>query len=131
MEKTASALETESAGHLEVFLYRVPKKNHDAIEQNLKKFVPWFEKNGIRLEYYQLSNSQTMEGMKSIGKALSASDDEDIWIELQHFRDRKQSEEVYAKMMQDTTLKALGDEFFALITQGKSVITGGFGRLKV
>lgn len=131
MEKTESALETEFAGHLEVFLYRVPKKNHDAIEQNLRKFVPWFKKNGIRLEYYQLSNSQTMEGMESIDKALSASEDEDIWMEIQHFKDRKHCKDIYAKMMQDASLKSLGDEFLGLITQGKSLITGGFNQLKV
>lgn len=76
-------METESVGYLEAFLYRVPKRNHTAIEQNLKKFMPWFKKNGIMLEYYQLGNSETMEGMESIAKAFSASEDEDIWIELQ------------------------------------------------
>ena len=49
MEKTESALETESVGYLEAFLYRVPKRNHTAIEQNLKKFMQWFKKNGIML----------------------------------------------------------------------------------
>jgi uncharacterized protein YbaA (DUF1428 family) len=129
MEKTESALE-ETAGHLEVFLYRVPKKNRDAIEQNLKKFVPWFKKNGVRIEYYQFGNGETMEGMESIAKTLSVAEDEDIWIELQYFRDRKHSEDIYGKMMQDASLKPLGDEFFGLITQGKSLVTGGFNRLK-
>jgi uncharacterized protein YbaA (DUF1428 family) len=131
MKKTESALETESGSHLEVFLYRAPKKNHDAIEQNLKRFVPWFKKNGVRIEYYQFGNSETMEGMESIAKTLSAAEDEDIWIELQYFRDRKHCEDAYAKMMRDTSLKPLGDEFFGLITQGKSMVTGGFNRLKV
>ncbi|MGH9877082.1 MAG: DUF1428 family protein [Nitrososphaerales archaeon] len=131
MEKTQSALESESAGHLEVFLYRVPKRNHDAIEKNLKKFVPWFKENGIRLEYFQFNSSQTMEGFESVAKTLSTTEDEEIWIELQYFRDRKHSEEAYAKMMQDPSLKPLGDEFFGLITKGKSVVTGGFSRLEV
>ena len=131
MEKTESPLESESTSHLEVYVYRVPKKNHDAIEQNLKKFVPWFKENGIRIEYFRYENAQKMEGMESIAKTLSASEDEDIWIELQYFRDRKHCEDVYAKMMQDVSLKPLGEEFFGLITQGKSMVTGGFSRLKV
>ena len=51
------------------------------ITQNLKKFIPWFEKNGVRLEYYNLagretqevvdsSNAAGMEGMESIAKTL-------------------------------------------------------------
>jgi uncharacterized protein YbaA (DUF1428 family) len=131
MEKTESALESDSTSQLEVYVYRVPKKNHDAIEQNLKKFVPWFRENGIRIEYYRYGKSQTMEGMESIAETLSASEDEDIWIELQSFRDRKHCEDAYAKMMQDVSLKPLGEEFFSLITQGKSIVSGGFGRLKV
>jgi uncharacterized protein YbaA (DUF1428 family) len=129
MNKTESATQ-EIGNYLEVFLYRVPKKNQDAVAQNLRKFVPWFERNGVRIEYYQFSESETMEGMESITKTLSAAEDEDIWMELQYFRDRKHYEDVYAKMMQDDSLKLLGDEFFGLITQGKNVVTGGFSRLR-
>jgi uncharacterized protein YbaA (DUF1428 family) len=129
MNKTESATQ-EIGNYLEVFLYRVPKKNQDAVAQNLRKFVPWFERNGVRIEYYQFSESETMEGMESITKTLSAAEGEDIWMELQYFRDRKHYEDVYAKMMQDDSLKLLGDEFFGLITQGKNVVTGGFSRLR-
>jgi uncharacterized protein YbaA (DUF1428 family) len=129
MNKTESATQ-EIGNHLEVFLYSAPKKNQDSVAQNLRKFVPWFQRNGVRIEYYQFSDSETMEGMESIAKTLSAANDEDIWIELQYFRDRKHYEDVYAKMMQDNSLKLLGDEFFGLITQGQNVVTGGFSRLR-
>jgi uncharacterized protein YbaA (DUF1428 family) len=129
MNKTGSATQ-ETGNHLEVFLYRVPKKNQDAVAQNLRKFVPWFQRNGVGVEYYQFSESETMEGMESIVKTVSAADDEDIWIELQYFRDRKHYEDVYTKMMQDNSLKQLGDEFFGLVTQGKNVVSGEFSRLR-
>jgi uncharacterized protein YbaA (DUF1428 family) len=129
MNKTESATQ-ELGNYLEVFLYRVPKKNQDAVAQNLRKFVPWFERNGVRIEYYQFSDSETMEGMESITKTLSTTDEEDIWMELQYFRDRKHCEDVYSKMMQDKSIEPLGNEFFGLITQGKSMVTGGFSRLR-
>ena len=61
MEKTTeSGTETEETGnYLQLFLYRAPKKNHDAIVQNQKQFVPWFKKHGARIEYYQLGKSET------------------------------------------------------------------------
>jgi uncharacterized protein YbaA (DUF1428 family) len=110
------------------------------ITQNLKKFIPWFEKNGVRLEYYNLagretqevvdsSNAAGMEGMESIAKTLAA-EDEDIWMELQYFRDHSHCKEVYAKMMTDKSLEPLLNEFFGLITQGRGLITGGFNRLR-
>jgi uncharacterized protein YbaA (DUF1428 family) len=143
--KIESSMEIEETGnYLQHFIYRVPKKNHDAIVQNLKQFVPWFKKHGIRVEYYQLGRSETqsaidsakqsgMDVMDSIDKALStvaAEDDEEVWIEQQYFRDYKHCQDVYAKMMQDKSIETLGNEFFGLITQGKKMITGGFNRLR-
>ncbi|MGA7543619.1 MAG: hypothetical protein WBW34_11215 [Nitrososphaeraceae archaeon] len=130
----------EIGSYLTAYLYRVPKKNHDVITQNLKKFIPWFEKNGVRLEYYNLagretqevvdsSNAAGMEGMESIAKTLAA-EDEDIWMELHYFRDHSHCKEVYAKMMTDRSLEPLLNEFFGLITQGRGLITGGFNRLR-
>ena len=127
-----SSMEIEETGnYLQHFIYREPKKNHDAIVQNLRKFVPWFKKNEIRLEDYQLSNDQTMEAMESITKTPSVTEDEDLWIKLQYFRYQNHSEDGYTKMMQDASLKLLGDEFFYLITQGKIMMTGVFSELEV
>ena len=137
---TDSPTEVETGSYLTAYLYRVPKKNHDVISQNLKKFIPWFVKNGVRLEYYNLAGRETqeivesanasgMEVMESIAKTLAA-EDEDIWMELQYFRDHSHSKEVYAKMMTDKSLEPLLNEFFGLITQGRDLITGGFNRLR-
>ncbi|HEY8140543.1 MAG TPA: DUF1428 family protein [Nitrososphaera sp.] len=130
MNKTESATQ-EIGNHLEAFFYKVPKKNHDAVVTNLKKFVPWFDENGVKIEYYQYAGSQTsMEGFENIDKTLSASEDEEIWVELQYYRDRKHCEDIFAKMMKDKSLESLGKEFFGLISQGKTLVTGGFSRLR-
>ena len=138
----------ETGNYLQLFLYRAPKKNHDAIVQNLKQFVPWFKKHGASVEYYQLGSSETkaaidsakqsgMDVMDSIDKVLpipTTAEDQDkeedeVWIEQQYFRDYKHCRDVYSKMMQDKSLEPLGNEFFGLITRGNKLITGGFNRL--
>ena len=150
--KIESSMGIEGTGnYLQLFLYRVPKKNHDAIVQNLKQFVPWFKKHGASVEYYQFGSSETkaaidsakqsgMDVMDSIDKVLlsittTAAKDQDkeedeVWIEQQYFRDYKHCRDVYSKMMQDKSLEPLGNEFFGLITRGNKLITGGFNRLK-
>jgi uncharacterized protein YbaA (DUF1428 family) len=142
--KIESSMEIEDTrNYLQHFIYRVPKKNHDAIVQNLKQFVPWFKKHGAKVEYYQLGRSETqyaidsakqsgMDVMDSIDKALSTGveDDDEVWIEQQYFRDHKHCQDVYANMMQDKSIEPLGNQFFSLITQGKKMITGGFNRLR-
>ena len=130
MENTRSVSELQKGDHVQMFLYRVPKQNHDAIVANLKKFVPWFEKNGVGLNYYQLGSSDKMEGMEDIAAAISVGENEEVWLELQYFKDRKHCDDIYAKMMQDKSLEPLGKEFFGLVSQGKSIIMGGFARLK-
>lgn len=143
--KIESSVEIEKTGnYLQHFIYRVPKKNHDAIVRNLKQFIPWFEKQGARVEYYQLGRSETdaaiesakqsgMDVMDSIDKALFTTaaevEEEEVWIEQQYFRDYEHCKDVYSKMMQDKSLEPLGNEFFGLITQGKKLIIGGFNRL--
>ena len=151
--KIESSMGIEGTGnYLQLFLYRVPKKNHDAIVQNLKQFVPWFKKHGASVEYYQFGNSETeaaidsakqsgMDVMDSLDKALSTTTtaeaqdkeekkEEEVWIEQQYFRDYKHCRDVYSKMMQDKSLEPLGNEFFGLITRGNKLITGGFNRLR-
>ena len=149
--KIESSMEIEETGnYLQLFLYRVPKKNHDAIVQNLTQFVPWFKKHGASVEYYQLGSSETkaaidsakqsgMDVMDSIDKVLlsitTTAEDQDkeedeVWIEQQYFRDYKHCRDVYSKMMQDKSLEPLGNEFFGLITRGNKLITGGFNRLR-
>lgn len=121
-------------------LLQSSKKNHNAISQNLKKFIPWFVSNGVRLEYYHLAEKDTQETIDSanasgmyimvnITKTLAA-EDEDIWMELQYFRDQNHSKEVYTKMMSDKSLEPLGKEFMGLISRGGNLITGIFNRLE-
>jgi uncharacterized protein YbaA (DUF1428 family) len=143
IESTTQLEEENETNYLQLFLYRAPNRNHDSITKNLKQFVPWFKKHGVRIEYYQFGNSETqalinsakesgMDGLDSIAKTLPSVEDEneDIWMEVQYYRDYKHCQEAHTKMMQDKSLEPLGNEFFGLITQGKKLITGGFSRLR-
>ncbi|MEO9362575.1 MAG: DUF1428 family protein [Nitrososphaera sp.] len=130
MNDTKPAAQETTGNHVEVFFYRVPKKNRDAIERNLNKFRPWFHKQGVGLEYHRLGGTNVMEGCEGIAKTLAVAEDEDVWMETQYYRDRKHAEDTFASMMKDKELEPLGHEFFGLITQGKSMVTGGFDRFK-
>ncbi len=145
MNKNESSTEIEETGsRLQAFLYRAPKKNHDALVQNQKQLVPWFKNHGVRIQYYQLRCSETqaaiesakesgMDLLDSIAKTLSTAEDEEeeVWMELQYYRDQAHADEIYAKIMQDKSIESLGNEFFGLITKGTKLIMGGFSRLSV
>jgi uncharacterized protein YbaA (DUF1428 family) len=131
--KSPITAEIETGSYMDLSFSRSPKKNQDAMAQIGKQFVQWLEKQGVKSEIYHLSSMTTSEevpqGLESIAKTLSIGDDEDVWVALQFYRDRAHADEVRAKMMQDESIGAFMKEFDGLVTQGKSLIKGGFSRL--
>ncbi len=85
------------------------------------------------MEFFQLSNSDTIEGLESIAKKLSIDEEEEeVRVELNNFRDRKHFDDIFTKMLQDESAALLFKDFENLITQVKSrMMTCGFSRLKV
>jgi uncharacterized protein YbaA (DUF1428 family) len=98
----SNATEMEQAIGSEVthFVYRVPKKNHDAMVQLNKQFAEIMRKYGAAHLIFQLNNTDApMEGITNIAKTVSANqdDEEEVWMELIFYRDRKHRDEVSAK----------------------------------
>ena len=138
--KSAMEIEEESGNYLQISFSRAPKKNQEALAQLGKRWVQWLNKHGVSSKiYYYLDSSSTRttneevppEGVESIAKILSVSDDEMLGVSLQFYRDQAHAHEVFAKMIQDETCGAIGKEFDSLVTQGKGMITDGFSRLRV
>jgi uncharacterized protein YbaA (DUF1428 family) len=146
MEKaieSAKEIEEETGSYLQLSFSRAPKKNQEALAQLGKRWVQWLNKHGVSSKIYYLNNSSSTtttttttseqvsppQGIESIAKTLSVSDDEILGVSLQFYRDQAHADEVYSKMMQDETCGAIGKEFDSLVTPGKSMITDGFSRL--
>ncbi len=137
--KIESAKEIEETGnYLQISFSRAPKKNQEALAQLGRRWVQWLNENGVSSKIYYLDNSSSTttreevpEGVESIAKILSVSDDEMLGVSLQFYRDQAHANEVFAKMMQDETCGAIGKEFDGLVTQGKGMITDGFSRLRI
>jgi uncharacterized protein YbaA (DUF1428 family) len=131
----------ETGNYLQISFSRAPKKNQEALAQLGKRWVQWLNENGVSSKIYYLDNSSSStrttreevppEGVESIAKILSVSDDEMLGVSLQFYRDQAHANKVFAKMMQDETCGAIGKEFDSLVTQGKGMITDGFSRLRV
>src|ERR671916_644575 len=131
--KSAMEIEEESRNYLQISFSRAPKKNQEALAQLGKRWVQWLNKHGVSSKIYYLNRSTTTdedvpEGIESIAKILSMSDDEMLGVSLQFYRDQAHAYEVFAKMMQDETCGAIGKAFDSLVTQGKGMITDGFSR---
>ena len=65
-------------------VYRVPKKNHDAMLHLCKEANDIFRENGgLRHDVFQLSNTDVpMEGFTNVANIVSADQDDEVWMEL-------------------------------------------------
>ena len=93
----------EIGNQIEMIHFRVPKKNHDAMMLFCKKFNDIFKKYGIlQWEIFQLSRTDNMDGFTNISQTISANpDEEEVWVELLSYRDKKHKDEVMEKMKGD------------------------------
>jgi uncharacterized protein YbaA (DUF1428 family) len=115
----------------------MPKKNHTTMIELGKSAKQLFQNIGVRQEIFQLeANSNLSEqnemaekmGFTNIAKTISAKNDEEVWLELQFYRDKRHLDEVSAKMQKDENAGELGKQFMSLISQG-SCVEGWFSHL--
>ena len=120
-------------GEVDHFVYRVPKKNHDAMMRLDKKFGDIITKEfGVAHLVFQLNSTEApMEGMSNIAKAISATQDEEVWLELLFYRDRKHKDEVGSKMRNDERMGPLWQQSVDLVSPGTEFIMGEFSRLNM
>jgi uncharacterized protein YbaA (DUF1428 family) len=115
-----------------LFIYRIPKKNHESLIQLNNRVIDSFKKYGVqRFEVFQLGSTDDMMEFTNIAKMISANrEDEEVWLEIQSYRDRKHLEEVGAKMMTDENMKKESQQFLNLITPGSHSSFGEFSKIK-
>ncbi|HEX5187282.1 MAG TPA: DUF1428 family protein [Nitrososphaeraceae archaeon] len=125
--------EQEIGIHAQIFIYRVPKKNHDAIVQLNKQIKNSLPEHGpIRSEFFYLSNTETLIDFVNIAETVSAKqDEEEVWLEIQSYRDRNHRDDTMANMEKDKNCESLYQQYLSLITPGSRTIIGEFSRIKV
>ena len=128
-------MEKEIGNQVQLFIWRIPKKNHNEMVKLQKQFNDLLIKYGVlRMEIFQLTNTETYDGCTNIATTMSANQDEEIWIELQSHRDLKQMNEVITEAMKDKDMSVEGPllkQFMNLMTPGSGMIMGKFTRLRV
>jgi len=121
----------ESASQVAIFLYRAPKENHDALVKVNKHSHDFFMKHGVlRFEVYNLNAREDMMEFVNLAKTISASENEEVWMEIQSYRDAKHVQEFMKAMEGDKSGDEMYNEFMKLITPGSIVTFGDFGKLE-
>jgi uncharacterized protein YbaA (DUF1428 family) len=125
--------DSADSGVVSHIIYRVPKKNHDAMLQICKEAYDMLKQHGImHYDAFKLSTTDVpMEGLTNIANIVSASQDEEVWIESIYYRDRQHMNEVMAKMEKDERAGQMMKQSMDLLPPGAKFIVGDFERLTV
>ena len=133
-KSNAKEMEQEIGSQVQLFVWRIPKKNHDAMVKLQKQFNNILIKHGVlRMEIFQLTNTDTYDGCTNIFNTVSANQDEEVWVELQSHRDLKRMDEITSEIMKDE-MHAEGPlvkQFMDLVTPGSDMIMRKFTRLRI
>ena len=120
-----------SRGHIEIFLYRAPKKNHDGMLEVNRQSRDFFTKHGASsFEVFSLDNRENMMEFVNLSKTISATVEEEVWLEIQSYRDAEHVKEFIESMKGDKSAEPIYKQFKELITPGSVVSFGGFSKLE-
>ncbi len=116
---------------VEIFLYRAPKKNHDSLVRLNKQSHDFFMKYGaLKFEVFTIDNRENMMDFVNLAKTISANEVEEVWLEIQSYKNSQHVQEFIDKMTKDKSVETLYKEFIGLITPGSVVSFGGFDKIK-
>ena len=122
---------TISSSQVAIFLYRAPKENHDALVKVNKHSHNFFMKHGVlKFEVFNLNARKNMMEFVNIAKTISAGDNEEVWMEIQSYRDIKHVQEFMKAIEGDKSGDEMYAEFMRLITPGSIVTFGDFSKLE-
>jgi len=126
-------LEKNSAqyiGQVGIFLYRAPKENHEALVKINKHSHDFFRKHGVlKFEVFTLNSKENMMDFVNLAKTISASEDEEVWLEIQTYRDAKHVQEFVKAMESDRSGDEMYEKFMKLVTPNSIVSFGNFSKL--
>ena len=114
-----------------LFIYRIPKKNHESLIQLNNRVIDSFKKYGVqRFEVFQLESTEDMMEFTNIARTIEANkEDEEVWLEIQSYKNSQHVKEFIDKMTKDKSIETLYKEFMDLITPGSVVSFGGFDKI--
>ena len=130
-------IEKEIGNIIRISVWRIPKTNHEALMQLEKPIREFFKSAGVNQHIFQLkAGSEEQDkmaeqmGMTNIAKTIAAKQDEEVWLELQFYRDQKHLDDLVAEVQKNENALKIGKQFMDLLTPG-SCVEGWFNHVNI
>ena len=126
----AAEIGKEIGDQIRLYVYSVPRKNHDAMLQISSQFIDMFKNYGCYARSFQLNKTETPKGFTSMTNVISANQDDEVWLDIESYRDRKHMKDVVSKIESNEGALSLMKQYLDLLTPGSSPVREEFSRLK-
>jgi uncharacterized protein YbaA (DUF1428 family) len=115
--------------HVQQFIYRVPKKNYEAVMDFQKQLNDVFKKHGVTNRVYagEVENVPGFVNIFDVG--VSANQNEEVLMVITFYKDRKHRDDVVQKILNDENYMPVIKEYVKLLTPESSIVVGEFDRL--
>lgn len=114
----------------QIFLYRVPRANHDRFGAVEGQLAAIFRKHGaLGSDFYVLGEGRIFQGFRDLRDVLGTSTEEEVWVEVDHYRDVEDSVRVIAAIGQDPSAGPLFGQVLQLGVTGFLFPEGNAGRV--
>ena len=121
--------EPADGSYVHIFVYRIPNENHDALLNVQEKLTKIYKKHGtIGSSFYQLGKTYVFEGFSSFDNALGTSAQEEIWVELDTYKDANDFQRVVEAVGNDAEAGPLWGEL-AQVASKHPIIMGEFSQI--
>jgi len=121
-------IENEIGNIIRFSVWRIPKTNHEELMQLEKPIREFFKNAGVIQEIFQLKVGSDEQdkmaeqmGMTNIAKTIAAKQDEEVWLELQFYRDQKHLDDLVAEVQKNENALKIGKQFMDLLTPGSCI----------
>ena len=130
MQKQKKTKTIETSTIVQMFVYRIPKKFNDAWFALQQDLTAMYKKNGVLYsEFYHLSSTETFAGFENISKIISTfKDEEDVWIEIDHYKDLDHRNIVVESINKDPAAGPLFKRLTDIGSPGHNIVMGEFSR---
>jgi uncharacterized protein YbaA (DUF1428 family) len=119
-------------GYVQLFVYRVPNKNRDAMQRLLKDIADLVRRHGAMYsEFYRVYSPEAFQGFISILNSFSSSPDEELWIELDHYKGRSERDQAMAGIGKDQSAGPLFKQLRVLVSEGYSIVMAELDSLRM
>jgi Protein of unknown function (DUF1428) len=116
--------------YVHVFAYCVPKSKHKQMAEVERGLAKIYEKyGGLGMKLYVLGKTNVFEGFAGIDKTLGATKNDEVWIEVDAYKDASHFGRVVEAVGADEDAGPLWGKLMELSSPGKSISMGEFSRL--